>query len=95
MLSDQFIIERNVVIRKCGEIDRVGVIRIVCDPTTEPPECRFTIPGIDEKERTSHGEDMLQAIWLCLRYIRTQIHTWSEAGTDLWWAEPGDHCLLD
>ncbi|QDU41128.1 hypothetical protein Mal4_54930 [Maioricimonas rarisocia] len=56
--------------------------------------CYFPIPEIEPEERPSYGDDILQALWLCLKQIQMRIALAESAGTVLWWAKPGDWCLL-
>ncbi|MEZ5943027.1 MAG: hypothetical protein R3C18_16670 [Planctomycetaceae bacterium] len=91
----QVVFERELHITQ-GDTERVGVLRISCDNDTAAGFCRcmFSIPVIQEQMRPSYGDDMLQALVLALRSIRSQIEGAEERGIVIWWAEPGDRGAL-
>jgi hypothetical protein len=92
-MKQEFTFERELHFDK-GSETKTGIVRISgirqIDNTSA---CEFHIPYLlKQKQRSIYGEDSLQAIMLCLRFVRSVIDTAEQVdGMSIWWTEPGDH----
>lgn len=93
LISGTVVFEREVTVTT-GGLDRAGMLRIVLGTQGDHSTCISFIPHVDEHDRKHYGDDQLQALCLCLKYVRMQIELAASQGVVIWWAEPGDNCLL-
>lgn len=56
--------------------------------------CSYAITGIDDVGTEICGEDPLDALVNCLRFVRKLIEKHKSIGYEVWWLEEGDNGCL-